>query len=155
MGADPERVVVFHSLSKRSNLPGLRSGFVAAAAGHAQIRQLRAFAGRPLAPAFAAGGRGLLGGRGACDRKPRAVSGQVPRRRRIFAGMQGYQPPEGGFFLWLPVEDGEAAALKLWREDRGAGAARRLSVARGRGENPGKGISGWRWWPQKTKRSAG
>ena len=29
-GADPERVVVFHSLSKRSNLPGLRSGFVAA-----------------------------------------------------------------------------------------------------------------------------
>ncbi|MCW8842001.1 MAG: aminotransferase class I/II-fold pyridoxal phosphate-dependent enzyme, partial [Rhodobacteraceae bacterium] len=29
MGADPERVVIFHSLSKRSNLPGLRSGFVA------------------------------------------------------------------------------------------------------------------------------
>ena len=27
--ADPERVVVFHSLSKRSNLPGLRSGFLA------------------------------------------------------------------------------------------------------------------------------
>ena len=29
MGADPERVVAFHSLSKRSSLPGLRSGFVA------------------------------------------------------------------------------------------------------------------------------
>ncbi|MDP4034032.1 MAG: aminotransferase class I/II-fold pyridoxal phosphate-dependent enzyme, partial [Pseudorhodobacter sp.] len=28
-GTDPERVAVFHSLSKRSNLPGLRSGFVA------------------------------------------------------------------------------------------------------------------------------
>ena len=28
-GADPERVLVFHSLSKRSNLPGLRSGFAA------------------------------------------------------------------------------------------------------------------------------
>jgi N-succinyldiaminopimelate aminotransferase len=24
--------------------------------------------------------------------------------------------PEGGFFLWLDVGDGEAAALKLWRE---------------------------------------
>ena len=24
--------------------------------------------------------------------------------------------PEGGFFLWLPVEDGEAAALNLWRD---------------------------------------
>ena len=29
-GADPERIVAFHSLSKRSNVPGLRSGFVAA-----------------------------------------------------------------------------------------------------------------------------
>ena len=25
-------------------------------------------------------------------------------------------PPQGGFFLWLPVGDGEAAALRLWRE---------------------------------------
>ena len=32
-GADPERVFAFHSLSKRSNLPGLRSGFVAGGAG--------------------------------------------------------------------------------------------------------------------------
>ena len=29
LGADPNRVVTFHSLSKRSNLPGLRSGFAA------------------------------------------------------------------------------------------------------------------------------
>ena len=29
IAADPERLVVFHSLSKRSNLPGLRSGFLA------------------------------------------------------------------------------------------------------------------------------
>jgi N-succinyldiaminopimelate aminotransferase len=25
----------------------------------------------------------------------------------VFAGMQGYPGPGGGFFLWLPVEDGE------------------------------------------------
>ncbi|MEK6204741.1 MAG: aminotransferase class I/II-fold pyridoxal phosphate-dependent enzyme, partial [Amylibacter sp.] len=29
IGADPERILAFHSLSKRSNLPGLRSGFAA------------------------------------------------------------------------------------------------------------------------------
>jgi N-succinyldiaminopimelate aminotransferase len=34
----------------------------------------------------------------------------------IFAGANAYQTPEGGFFLWLPVADGEEAALKLWRE---------------------------------------
>ncbi len=49
MGADPERVVVFHSLSKRSNLPGLRSGFAAGGPETiARLKQLRAYAGAPL-----------------------------------------------------------------------------------------------------------
>ena len=34
----------------------------------------------------------------------------------VLGNLPGYHTPEGGFFLWLPVEDGEAAALKLWRE---------------------------------------
>jgi aspartate/methionine/tyrosine aminotransferase len=34
----------------------------------------------------------------------------------IFADVPGYQGPEAGFFLWLPVENGEEATLKLWRE---------------------------------------
>ena len=49
LGADPERVVVFHSLSKRSNLPGLRSGFVAGGPESLKrIKQLRAYSGAPL-----------------------------------------------------------------------------------------------------------
>ena len=49
MGADPERVAIFHSLSKRSNLPGLRSGFVAGGPETIRrIRQLRNYAGAPL-----------------------------------------------------------------------------------------------------------
>ena len=32
------------------------------------------------------------------------------------AGVPGYRAPEAGFFLWLPVADGEDAALRLWRE---------------------------------------
>ena len=34
----------------------------------------------------------------------------------LFGSVPGYISPEAGFFLWLPVEDGEQAALKLWRE---------------------------------------
>ena len=34
--------------------------------------------------------------------------------------LDGYRPPQGGFFLWLPVppgiEDGVAATVKLWSE---------------------------------------
>ena len=28
----------------------------------------------------------------------------------------GYQSPQAGFFLWLPVDDGETAAVKLWHQ---------------------------------------
>ncbi len=53
--------------------------------------------------------------------------------------MPGYLPPQGGFFLWLPVADGEAAALKLWTETGvrvlpGAYLARDVD-----GVNPGQG----------------
>ena len=35
---------------------------------------------------------------------------------RMLGDMPGYAAPQGGFFLWLRVGDGEAAALRLWRE---------------------------------------
>ena len=34
----------------------------------------------------------------------------------LFADWPGFFRPPGGFFLWLRVEDGEAAALALWRQ---------------------------------------
>ena len=34
----------------------------------------------------------------------------------ILGDVPGYVSPEAGFFLWLPVEDGEVAALKLWKK---------------------------------------
>jgi aspartate/methionine/tyrosine aminotransferase len=117
IGADPERVMAFHSLSKRSNLPGLRSGFVCGGAqGIARVRQLRNYAGAPLplplmrvAERVWADETHVVENRALYAQKYRvadAVLGDVP----------GYEPPPAGFFLWLPVEDGEEAALRLWRE---------------------------------------
>ena len=34
----------------------------------------------------------------------------------MLGGRYGFYRPEGGFFLWLEVEDGEGATLRLWRE---------------------------------------
>jgi len=34
----------------------------------------------------------------------------------ILAGRFGYYSPQGGFYLWLDVGDGEAAARTLWAE---------------------------------------
>jgi aspartate/methionine/tyrosine aminotransferase len=54
-------------------------------------------------------------------------------------GVEGYATPEAGFFLWLPVDDGEEATLKLWCETGvqvlpGAYLSRDVD-----GKNPGKG----------------
>lgn len=140
IGADAERIFVFHSLSKRSNLPGLRSGFVAGGAqGIARIRQLRAFAGAPLPLPVQ-----RVSERAWSDEAHVAANLALYQEKfriadEVFAGVQGFSNPEGGFFLWLPVEDGEEAAQKLWTQ---AGVrvlpGAYLSREAG-GQNPGKG----------------
>lgn len=117
MGADPERVVLFNSLSKRSNLPGLRSGFAAGGADSVKrMKQLRAYAGAPLpGPLQAVAARAWSDEAHVAENRA-LYAEKYAIADEIFSGLDGYTPPEAGFFLWLPVEDGEAAALKLWRE---------------------------------------
>lgn len=139
-GTDPERVFAFHSLSKRSNLPGLRSGFVAGGArGIARIRQLRAYAGAPLPLPLQRVAERAWSDEAHVEENRALYRAKYRIADEIFAGIPGYHPPRGGFFLWLPVEDGEAAALRLWRETGvrvlpGAYLGREV-----KGENPGRG----------------
>ena len=74
------RLVVFSSLSKRSNAPGMRSGFVAGEAALLRAFLLyRTYHGSRDEPAGAAGLDRRLGRRGARAREPAAVRGKVPR----------------------------------------------------------------------------
>lgn len=139
-GADPERVFAFHSLSKRSNLPGLRSGFVAGGtAGIARVRQLRAYAGAPLPlPVQRVSERAWADEAHVVENRA-LYAAKYDVAGRIFADVPGFRLPEGGFFLWLPVADGEAAALKAWQETGvrvlpGAYLSREVA-----GANPGRG----------------
>ncbi len=117
MGADPERVLVFHSLSKRSNLPGLRSGFCAGGPQSiARIRQLRAYAGAPLPLPLQAVAETVWADEVHVADNRAQYRAKYAIADEIFGDVPGYVPPQAGFFLWLPVEDGEAATLKLWRE---------------------------------------
>lgn len=139
-GADTDRVVVFHSLSKRSNLPGLRSGFVAGGPESIhRVRQLRAYAGAPLPlPLQRVAERAWADEAHVADNRA-LYQEKYALADEVFAGVEDYQGPEAGFFLWLPVEDGEAAAMKLWTETGvrvlpGAYLSRDVS-----NQNPGKG----------------
>ena len=138
MGADPERVMIFHSLSKRSNLPGLRSGFCAGGPQSiARVRQLRAFAGTPLPEPLQAVATAVWNDEAHVDENRALYHRKYEIADDILGHIPGYQSPQAGFFLWLPVDDGEQAAVKLWQETGvrtlpGAYLSREVN-----GENPG------------------
>ena len=140
-GTDPERVAVFHSLSKRSNLPGLRSGFVATgAASMARIRQLRAFAGAPLPLPVQCVSEAAWADEAHVAASLALYQAKFRMADEVFSGLHNRVAPEGGFFLWLPVPggDGEAAALKLWC-DTGVRVLPGAYLSReAGGQNPGR-----------------
>lgn len=138
-GADPERVVVFNSLSKRSNVPGLRTGFVAGGVNSIkEMRQLKSYAGAAVPLPLQAVAERLYQDEEHVVANRALYQAKFRDAEAVFAGHQGVTMPDGGFFLWLPVEDGEAAAVKLWQETGvrvlpGAYLAQTVN-----GENPGK-----------------
>jgi aspartate/methionine/tyrosine aminotransferase len=112
-----EGMLVFHSLSKRSSAPGLRCGFVVG--DPLLIDQLDAMlkiggAGVPL-PVLAAGTR-LWNDDAHVEINRRRYRENFALAERILADSYGYRRPDGGFFLWLEVGDGESAAKILWAE---------------------------------------
>jgi len=140
MGADPERVMIFHSLSKRSNLPGLRSGFVAGGAQSIKaLKQLRAYAGAPSPSPLQAAATKVWEDEAHVEESRALYQEKYVVADQVMGSVQGYQGPEAGFFLWLPVDDGEAATLKLWQET-GVRVLPGAYLAQGEpGQNPGEG----------------
>ncbi|MCU0839280.1 MAG: aminotransferase class I/II-fold pyridoxal phosphate-dependent enzyme [Rhodospirillales bacterium] len=117
LGDAPDRLAVFHSLSKRSSVPGLRSGFVAGdAAILAAFRRLRAYGGATLPLPVLAASAALWRDEAHVAANRALYRAKFDAAERWLAGRFGFYRPAGGFFLWLDVGDGEAAALRLWRQ---------------------------------------
>ncbi len=112
-------LVVFNSLSKRSNLPGLRSGFAAGDGDFletfAEIRNLTA----PQMPGVVQHASAAVWG----EEQHVAVIRQAYRTKfdicdELLRGRYGYRRPAGGFFLWLDLSQfggGVEATVTLWK----------------------------------------
>lgn len=117
MGADPSRVLAFHSLSKRSNLPGFRSGFVATSAENIrELRQLRNYSGAPIPLPIQLASADVWADEAHVEDNRNLYRAKFELADKIFGNMPGYVSPHAGFFLWLKVADGEEAALEIWRK---------------------------------------
>ena len=118
MQADPEKAIVIQSLSKRSCLPGLRSGFVAGGEDAiSAMKKLRSYGGTPISTPLLAASVLAWNDESHVEHNRRLYQAKYQLADKILGGFEGYFAPRGGLFLWLDVGDGEATALRLWRQN--------------------------------------
>jgi len=141
-GPDFANAVVFHSLSKRSNLPGLRVGFAAGdrrfLAAFIELRNVAA----PQVPTPAQHvGIAAYGDEAHVQENRSLYSAKFDLADQIIGDRYGYTRPAGGFFLWLDVAKyggSEIVTKRLWQQ---AGVrvvpGRYLARQQADGSNPG------------------
>lgn len=117
LGGGFDNVLVFHSLSKRSNAAGLRCGFVTGDEKLlAKFQTLRSFGAAQVPMPIQAGAAALWRDEIHVEANRALYRSKFDVAERILGGRFGFYRPQGGFFLWLEVGDGEDAARRLWQE---------------------------------------
>jgi N-succinyldiaminopimelate aminotransferase len=138
---DYRRCVVFHSLSKRSNVPGMRSGFVAGDAGVLERFLLyRTYHGCAMPPYV------QVASARAWQDERHVAENRALYREKFDAVLDILQPlfpverPAAGFYLWLPTPGSDTEFA------RGLYAQQNVTVLPGSylsrdagGEDPGRG----------------
>jgi aspartate/methionine/tyrosine aminotransferase len=118
--ADFANVVQFQSLSKRSNLPGLRIGFAAGDKSFlARFLELRNVAAPQVPTPMQHVAIAAYGDEAHVEENRRLYSQKFDLADQIIGDRYGYRRPGGGFFLWLDVSaqgGDEAVTLRLWKE---------------------------------------
>lgn len=112
---DYKNCVVFHSLSKRSNLPGLRSGFAAGdATALKEYLKYRTYHGAAMPVQH------QLASIAAWDDETHVEANRVLYRQKFDLFLQElghklpFKKPDAGFYFWLQVDDDERFARHLY-----------------------------------------
>jgi len=142
-GGDFSNIVIFHSLSKRSSLPGLRIGFAAGDRNFlTAFLELRNVAAPQVPVPLQYVAVAAYSDETHVERNRALYNLKFDLADQIVGTRYGYKRPAGGFFLWLDVEKfggSEAVTRRLWGE---AGVrvvpGRYLAREQADGSNPGE-----------------
>jgi aspartate/methionine/tyrosine aminotransferase len=134
-GADG--LVAVHSLSKRSNLAGLRVGFYA---GDAELvhylSEVRKHAGLMVPGPAQAAGAAALRDQAEVEVQRARYRDRLDRMATLLRRLElPVELPGGGFYLWVPAPGGDAWALATWM-------AEHLGVVGSPGEFYGEAAAG-------------
>lgn len=138
-----ERLVVFSSLSKRSNAPGMRSGFVA---GDAAILKrfllYRTYHGSAMSPTFAAASIAAWNDEAHVKANRAQYRAKFDAVTPVVASVLGTARPEAGFYLWarVPGGDDQAFCRELLRQYNVLTLPGSFLARDHEGRNPGAGF---------------
>ncbi len=137
MGFD--RCLVFHSLSKRSNMPGARSGFVA---GDANLLEryfhLRTYTGCATPPFIQAAATVAWNDEVHVEDNRNLYRQKLADALEILRPVLPVQPPQAGFYLWLKVPQGGIAFARYLYQRYHVTVLPGAYLGRGEGDhNPG------------------
>jgi aspartate/methionine/tyrosine aminotransferase len=106
LGNKLDNIVIFHSLSKRSNVAGLRSGFVI---GDSKIiecyKRLRSYSAPTIPIPIQLASSKLWDDDKHIKANREKYKKKLILANKIFSNYQYYESPEAGFFLWLKVNN--------------------------------------------------
>jgi len=134
------RLVAFNSLSKRSNVPGMRSGFVA---GDAAILQqfllYRTYHGCAMNPAAQAASAAAWNDEKHVVENRRLYAQKFSEALALLADAMTVQMPDAGFYLWIKTPIGDTEFTKRLYQDYNVTVLPGSYLARdAQGSNPGK-----------------
>lgn len=113
-------LAAFHSLSKRSNLPGLRAGFCAGDGDFIEaLAKFRNVVGPQLPLPIQNAAAAVWRDEAHVEANRALYREKFDLSDALLAGKFGYQRPAGGFFLWLDMESAggsEKAVKTLWKD---------------------------------------
>ncbi|MCP4395038.1 MAG: aminotransferase class I/II-fold pyridoxal phosphate-dependent enzyme [Alphaproteobacteria bacterium] len=137
---DPlQNVIVFNSLSKRSNAPGLRSGFVAGSSELiSKFLKLREYGGAVIPLPLQAASTALWSDENHVVINRNDYINKMNLAAEMIGSKFEFSKPDGGFYLWLNVGDGEKATQKLWAKGLKVLPGKYLAETDGNEFNPGK-----------------
>src|SRR5215831_13045951 len=119
-GPDFTRVVAFQSLSKRSNLPGMRVGFAAGDRKFLSLfLELRNVAAPQVPVPLQHVAAVAYGDEAHVEENRRLYRIKFDLADQILGNRYGYHRPDGGFCVWLdtsPLGSDEAVTVRLYKE---------------------------------------